>query len=86
MSLGGGTREEEKERYENCYGLQHCDAPGCHNIYWKGKNGATCEHCGVDYCEPCYCEKGMFDEETGDDSWYCPACCYWVLNCSDTIC
>jgi len=56
------------------YAPQHCELHGCHNIYWKGKHGATCDGCGMEACVSCYCTHGTFQDD-GNGQWICPGCC-----------
>lgn len=51
------TESEEDLDYKNGnYGLTHCQRSGCHEIYFRGKNGWDCHTCGVHYCENCSSE------------------------------
>lgn len=55
------------------YKLTHCENEGCHMIYWKGKNGETCDECLIEFCEGCACDTALGDEED-DDVWICSEC------------
>lgn len=55
---------------EGGYQLTHCEIEKCHVIYWKGKNGGTCEKCFIEVCEGCQCDTG----EQDDDDWLCDEC------------
>lgn len=35
------------------YDAQHCEWPGCHQIFWRGKNGWDCFKCAKKLCESC---------------------------------
>lgn len=65
--------EEENERgYRNGgYTFMHCQIEGCHHLYFKGKNGATCELCEMEVCESCV-DDGKWD----DDDFYCSKECF----------
>ena len=64
--------EDNEEDSEADYILTHCEIDNCHQIYWRGKNGATCDQCGLDVCEICQCENGEEDED--EDTWLCEYC------------
>ncbi len=56
----------------------HCGVEDCHNFYWGFKSGASCEECGLNACEICYCdrEKGQYVDDDYCDGWYCENCNY----------
>lgn len=56
LSEGKTQKEQDKEYSQGSYGLQHCEYPECHSIYFRGKNGWDCGVCGRRMCEGC-----MFD-------------------------
>ena len=53
LELSDGTTQEEQDKdyASGNYGLQHCEIDGCHDIYWRGKNGTNCEFCDKHMCE-----------------------------------
>lgn len=65
--------EEENARgyAEGGYTFVHCEIERCHNLYFKGKNGSTCEYCGAEVCESC-ADRGKFK----DDDFWCTIECY----------
>jgi hypothetical protein len=65
--------EEDNARgySDGSYTCTHCQVSGCHSIYWKGKNGGTCEGCRLEACEGCQ-DDGTFNDEYG--VWYCASC------------
>jgi hypothetical protein len=52
--------------------LTHCEIEGCHNIYWKGKNGSTCQWCALEVCEHCSMTNIVWDD-CGEES-FCVKC------------
>lgn len=67
---GKTQKEEERNFASGSYGLQHCQVKGCHEIYWRGKNGVDCEKCGLRACENCQCDETKFIETPDDDTVY----------------
>lgn len=73
--LGAGTTDEENASYDSGdYGWQHCEVPDCHEIYPKGKNGATCDRCGMEVCEGCSCDESIMILDEEDDIFICVEC------------
>lgn len=65
--------EEEKNLRgyeEGSYTFMHCEEENCHELFWKGKNGTTCNECGKDVCEFCQCQ--FYDEDM--DEYICHEC------------
>ena len=56
---------------EGGYTFTHCEIANCHNLYFKGKNGNTCQYCDTEVCESCS-DHGKFK----DDDFWCNAVCY----------
>ena len=72
------TGEEDSYREEDSYedggyDLMHCEQENCHSIYWKGKNGTTCEHCSKELCELCESDEKIGNLNS-DDEWFCVEC------------
>ena len=73
---GGKTQKEHNEDYEQgSYGLRHCQYPGCHTLYWRGKNGCDCEVCGLKVCEGCQCDESRMVFMEDDDVYVCKGEC-----------
>lgn len=53
------------------YDWQHCERPDCHELYWRGKNGADCAECGLKMCEDCQCGWAA---ENSEGEYVCPGC------------
>lgn len=57
------------------YALTHCCTKDCHEIYWRGKNGSTCEKCSGNFCEGCTMYKSpRGDAYSDDDEFICREC------------
>lgn len=55
----------------------HCEADGCHNIFWSEEYGGVCSVCGKNYCDACYgteCKKDKSDPFCGQNR-YCRTKC-----------
>ena len=74
---------EQYEEYANSEGASyaeggydwvHCGAEGCHNFYWKGKNGTVCDSCGLEVCEWCESNDSVGGWDSDYDDWVCQAC------------
>lgn len=65
--------EENANGYRNGgYTYMHCEMEGCHTLYFKGKNGSTCEWCELEVCESC-ADDGILSKY---DDFYCSKECY----------
>ncbi len=74
---GGTTPDQQEDQYDSgSYGLQHCERKGCHDIYFRGKNGEDCNECGRRYCEDCSCRfmSSCNDDDPFDDEVKCDVC------------
>ena len=56
---------------EGSYTFMHCQQKNCHELFWKGKNGDTCNQCGKDVCE--FCQTSSLNDEDLDD-FVCQDC------------
>lgn len=66
--------QENKQSYANGgYMFVHCEMEGCHTLYWKGKNGSTCEWCETEACESC-ADAGRWDDDY--EEFYCSEECF----------
>ena len=44
--ISKSDEEDNAQGYDRgLYTFMHCQEANCHNLYWKGKNGATCTIC-----------------------------------------
>lgn len=66
-------KEEENEAAydEGSYSFVHCDVDGCHELYWKGKNGSVCESCNKNVCENC-----SFEWNSEEECYCCDECSF----------
>lgn len=66
--------EEENQRgyKEGSYTFVHCEMKDCHRLYFKGKNGNTCDYCEMEVCE-CCSDNGIW---TDDECFYCSQECF----------
>lgn len=62
---------DEEENANGFYTFTHCEMDNCHNLYFKGKNGSTCEWCETEVCESCG-DDGTWRH----DDFYCSVECY----------
>ena len=67
-----GLGHDEGGYDEGGYDWQHCNVEGCHEWYWRGKNGEDCYPSGARACEGCAHHAGERDPDSGE--WACPRC------------
>ena len=71
------AKKEEAKGYNALasldYILTHCESKGCHNIYYRGKNGWDCDYCGKKLCEICSSDKRKM-KITKHEEHFCRKC------------